>query len=69
MRQKRKYMYSLYDYMNFIRRKEEADAQKVEKARTSNHRSKMKALQIYKDKVQEDLQNEALSMKYKLRDE
>lgn len=68
-KQKRKYMHSLYDYMNFINRKEQSKNDRSQTIKELNFRKKMKAMEIYKDKVEEELKHEALSMQYKLRDE
>ena len=68
-KQKRKYKQSLQDYIHYLRKKEQNQYDRSRQARYFNNRSKIKAMQIYQQKVQEDLQNEELSMHYKLRDE
>ena len=69
LQQKRKYIYSLYDYMKFMKRKEDFNANKASTARQKNFSNKMKAMKIYKERVEDELKNEALSMQFKVRDE
>ena len=68
-KQKRKYKQSIQSYLKDMRRKEVGNHDRSRAARQFNEVSKAKAMQIYQRKVQEELQNEELSMHYKLRDE
>ena len=68
-KQKRKYKKSIQDYLKDIKRKEHNHHDRSRAAKYFNEVSKAKTMDIYQRKIQEELQNEELSMHYKLRDE
>lgn len=68
-KQKRKYKQSIQDYIEYLNKKEGAGYDRSRNARYLNGRTKQKVMQIYQQKIQEELRNEEMSMNYKLRDE
>lgn len=68
-KQKRKYKQSLNEYIDHLKKKDTAQFDKSKNAQYINQVNKIKAMQIYQKKIEEELKNEELSMHYKLRDE
>lgn len=68
-KQKRKYKQSINQYIDYLRKKDQTKVDKSKAARQINNMNKMKAMQIYQKRIEDELKNEELSMHYKLRDE
>lgn len=68
-KQKRKYKQSLNEYIDYLKKKDINQSTRGRSAKYLNQVNKVKAMQIYQKKIEEELRNEELSMHYKLRDE